>query len=140
MLIQHILTEDIFRVIFSESEFHLHNNIAKSLNELENSLFDRNEKRNLFNSIRYYYDAIKSLSADISNYREKQSFLNSLYENFYQAYNPKRADKLGIVYTPLSIVDFMINTTDQILYKYFQKSLASENVNILDPATGTGTF
>jgi predicted helicase len=140
MLIQHILTEDIFRVIFSESEFHIHNNIAKTLNELENSLFDRNEKRELFNSIRYYYEAIKSHSTALQDYREKQTFLNSLYENFYKAYNPKRADKLGIVYTPLEIVDFMINSTDAILYKFFKKTLASENVNILDPATGTGTF
>ncbi len=140
MLVQHILTEDIFRVIFSESEFHLHNNIARTLNKLENSLFDRNEKRDLFNSIRYYYEAIKSHSVAINDYREKQSFLNSLYENFYKAYNPKRADKLGIVYTPLEIVDFMIDSTDKILYKFFKKTLASDGVNILDPATGTGTF
>ncbi len=140
MLIQHILTEDIFKVIFSESEFHLHNNIAKTLNELENSLFDRSEKRELFNSIRYYYEAIQLHSVALKDYREKQTFLNALYENFYKAYNPKRADKLGIVYTPLEIVDFMINSTDAILYKFFKKTLSSKNIKILDPATGTGTF
>jgi predicted helicase len=140
MLIQHILTEDIFRVIFSESEFHIHNNIAVTLNKLENSLFTRNEKKNLFNGIRYYYEAIKSHSKALSDYREKQSFLNALYENFYKAYNPKRADKLGIVYTPLEIVDFMIHSVDKILYKSFGKYLQSENVKILDPSTGTGTY
>jgi len=140
MLLQHILTEDIFKVIFNDSDFHLHNNIAKKLNELESSLFDRAEKKNLFANIRYYYEAIKSHSLALSDYIEKQKFLNTLYENFYKAYNPKRADKLGIVYTPLEIVDFMIESTDSLLYKHFNKTLSSKGVKILDPATGTGTF
>ena len=63
-----------------------------------------------------------------------------IYENFYKAYNPKGADKLGIVYTPNEIVKFMIESTDYLLEKYFGRSLADKNVEILDPATGTGTF
>ena len=140
MLLQHILTEDIFRVVFDDSEFHLHNNIAKKLNELEASFIDRAEKRDLFSSIRYYYEAIKSHSLALKDYKEKQKFLNVLYENFYKAYNPKKADKLGIVYTPLEIVDFMIDAVDFLSYKHFDKTLSCEGVKILDPATGTGTF
>jgi len=140
MLLQHILTEDIFRVVFDDLDFHQHNNIAKKLNELESVLMDREEKINLFSTIRYYYDVIKAHSLALRDYKEKQRFLNVLYENFYRAYNPKRADKLGIIYTPLEIVDFMIDSVDTLLYKHFDKLLSSKNVKILDPATGTGTF
>ena len=140
MLLQHILTEDIFKVVFDDSEFHLHNNIAIKLNELETTILSRVDKKNLFSTIRYYYEAIKSHSLALNDYKEKQKFLNTLYENFYKAYNPKRADKLGIVYTPLEIVDFMIESVDFLLYKHFNKTLSSKNVKILDPSTGTGTF
>ncbi len=140
MLLQHILTEDIFRVVFNDSDFHVDNNIAKTLNKLEQSFIDKGEKRTLFASIRYYYAAIKSHSLALNDYKEKQKFLNVLYENFYKAYNPKKADKLGIVYTPLEIVDFMINAVDSLTYEHFDKTLADKNVKILDPATGTGTF
>ena len=140
MLLQHILTEDIFRVVFDDSEFHLHNNIAKKLNELEASFIDRVQKKDLFYSIRYYYEAIKSHSLALNDYKEKQKFLNVLYENFYKAYNPKKADKLGIVYTPLEIVDFMIDAVDFLSYNHFDKTLSCDGVKILDPATGTGTF
>ncbi|MDM8564698.1 N-6 DNA methylase [Candidatus Halobeggiatoa sp. HSG11] len=140
MLLQHILTEDIFKVVFNDSDFHVDNNIAKTLNKLEQSVISKAEKRTLFTSIRYYYAAIKSHSLALTDYKEKQKFLNTLYENFYKAYNPKKADKLGIVYTPLEIVDFMINAVDSLVYEHFDKTLADENVKILDPATGTGTF
>ncbi|EJF07513.1 putative helicase [Thiovulum sp. ES] len=140
MLIQHILTEDIFKTVFDESDFHGSNNIAKKLGELENAIFDRFQKKELFENINYYYSAIRSHSSVLKEQKEKQKFLNILYEEFYKAYNPKRADTLGIVYTPLEIVDFMIKFTDEVLYKNFDKTLASRNVNILDPSTGTGTF
>jgi predicted helicase len=140
MLIQHILTEDIFKTVFDESDFHNHNNIARKLGELENSLFDRFQKKELFENINYYYSAIRSHSSALKDAKEKQKFLNILYEEFYKSYDPKRADTLGIVYTPLEIVDFMIKFTDEVLYKNFDKTLASRGVNILDPATGTGTF
>jgi predicted helicase len=139
MLIQHILTEEIFVNLFS-TDFHKENNIAKILNELEIAVFSRNEKKALFHKIRNFYDAIKTHSVYLKGYREKHQFLNALYESFYKAYNPKRADKLGIVYTPFEIVDFMIEATDGILRKSFKKSLSSKGVQILDPATGTGTF
>jgi predicted helicase len=63
-----------------------------------------------------------------------------LYENFYKVYNPKAADRLGVVYTPNEIVKFMIESTEYLLHKHFGKTLADKNVEILDPATGTGTF
>ena len=77
---------------------------------------------------------------DIAEYSEKQQFLKGIYEDFYQAYNPGAADRLGVVYTPNEVVDFIIRGTDWLLQKHFGKTLADKNVNILDPATGTGTF
>ena len=70
----------------------------------------------------------------------KVVFLKVLYENFYKAYNPKAADRLGIVYTPNEIVRFMIEAADHLCFKHFGKTLGDEGVEILDPATGTGTF
>ena len=86
------------------------------------------------------YDTINANAAGIADHHEKQKILKVVYENFYKAYNPKAADRLGIVYTPNEIVHFMIKSTDYLLHKHFGKPLADKNVEILDPATGTGTF
>ena len=77
---------------------------------------------------------------DIADFAEKQTFLKALYEDFYKVYNPAAADYLGVVYTPNEIVDFMIRGTDHLLGRYFGRELADRNVQILDPAAGTGTF
>jgi predicted helicase len=140
ILIQHILTEDLFSSIFDEPQFHQDNNIAQELRKVEDTFFTGIVKRNTLDSIRSYYHVIRSRAAEIANHHEKKNFLNVIYENFYKAYNPKAADKLGIVYTPHEIVRFMLESTDYLLFKHFGKILADDNVNILDPATGTGTF
>ncbi|OQX25010.1 MAG: hypothetical protein BWK80_17905 [Desulfobacteraceae bacterium IS3] len=140
MLIQHILTAEIFDTVFGESHFHRENNIAKELEAVVGTFFTGAVRRNTLAGIDSYYKAIKAEAARIDNHHEKQKFLKVIYENFYKAYNPKGADRLGIVYTPGEIVRFMIESTDWLLEKHFGKSLVSENVEILDPATGTGTF
>ena len=140
MMIQHILTSDIFNKIFDDPEFHRHNNIARELEKLIEILFTYSERKNLMGSIEHYYDAINSTAAGITDHHEKQKFLKVLYENFYKVYNPKAADRLGVVYTPNEIVKFMVESTDYLLHKHFGKTLADKNVEILDPATGTGTF
>ena len=91
-------------------------------------------------SIEHYYDAINATASSIVDHHEKQKFLKVLYENFYKVYNPKAADRLGVVYTPNEVVQFMLESTDYLLLKHFGKTLADKNVEILDPATGTGTF
>jgi predicted helicase len=140
MMIQHILTSDIFNRIFDDPDFHRHNTIAAELEKLIETLFNYSERRNLLNSIEHYYDAINSTAAGITDHHEKQKFLKVLYENFYKVYNPKAADRLGVVYTPNEIVRFMVDSTNYLLHKHFGKTLADRNVEILDPATGTGTF
>lgn len=140
MLIQHILTEEIFISIFSDAQFHRENNIAKELYKVEETFFTGRTKHETLNSIRHYYDVIKARTSEIVDHHDKQYFLKVIYENFYKAYNPKGADRLGIVYTPNEIVKFMIDSTNYLLGHHFNKTLSDKNVEILDPATGTGTF
>ena len=140
MLLQHILTKDIFLRVFAEDQFHRENNIAGRLDALERTFFTGDTRRAAIERLRAYYGAIGRAADEIADYGEKQSFLKAVYEDFYKAYNPAAADRLGVVYTPNEVVDFIIRGADDLLRKYFGRSLADENVQILDPATGTGTF
>ena len=140
MLIQHILTHEIFITIFDDAAFHRENNVAMQLDDVVNTFFTGRLRRNTLAKIDNYYKTIKREASNIANHHEKQKFLKVLYENFYQAYNPKGADRLGIVYTPNEIVRFMLESVDYLLDKHFQTSLHERDVNILDPTTGTGTF
>ena len=140
MLLQHILTKDIFLRVFREDQFHRENNVARQLDELERSFFTGDARRQAISRLQAYYGAIGRAADEIADYAEKQGFLKAVYEDFYTAYNPAAADRLGVVYTPNEIVDFIIRGVDYLLGKHFGRSLADENVQILDPATGTGTF
>ncbi|MBL8903004.1 MAG: N-6 DNA methylase [Rhizobiales bacterium] len=140
MLIQHILTEEIFAHVFDQGDFHRENNIAKELYALEAKFFTGSVKRNTLKAMETYYAAIRANAAAISSHSEKQGFLKAIYENFYKVYNPKAADRLGVVYTPNEIVKFMIEGADWLCEKHFGKNLIDRDVEILDPATGTGTF
>ena len=140
MLLQHILTQDIFLRVFSEDQFHRENNIARQLDALERTFFTGDVRRQAIDRLRAYYGAIGRAADEIADYAEKQQFLKAIYEDFYQAYNPAAADRLGVVYTPNEVVDFIIRGTDYLLDKHFGRRLADDKVQILDPATGTGTF
>jgi predicted helicase len=140
MLIQHILTEEIFTHVFDQGDFHRENNIAKELYGLEGKFFTGAVKRETLRGLEPYYATIRANAALISSHHEKQSFLKVIYENFYKVYNPKAADRLGVVYTPNEIVKFMIEGADWLCQTHFGKGLIDRDVDILDPATGTGTF
>jgi predicted helicase len=140
MLIQHILTEDIFGRVFGQSDFHRENNVAKALYDLEQRFFKGAVKQETLKALAPYYAAINSTAALIESHSEKQDFLKALYENFYKVYNPKAADRLGVVYTPNEIVRFMVQSADWLCEKHFGRNLIDRNVEILDPAVGTGTF
>lgn len=140
MVIQHILTEDIFMRVFDETDFHRENVIARKLQEVAGTFYKGATKRGIDARIAPYYEAINARASQISDHHEKQKFLKALYENFYKAYNPKAADRLGVIYTPDEVVRFMIESTDYLLFQHFGKTLGEPYVEILDPATGTGTF
>ena len=140
MLLQHILTKDIFLRVFAEDQFHRENDIALRLDALEQTFFTGDVRRQAIDRLRAYYGAIGRAADDIADYAEKQGFLKAIYEDFYKAYNPAAADRLGVVYTPNEVVDFIVRGADHLLRKHFGRGLADDNVQILDPATGTGTF
>lgn len=140
MMIQHILTADIFTNVFGDADFHRSNNIARELETVLETFMTRSVRQTYLGSIKSYYDTIRDAASGIADHNEKQKFLKTIYENFYKVYNPKGADRLGVVYTPNEIVRFMIESTDYLLEKHFNRTLADKNVDILDPATGTGTF
>jgi predicted helicase len=140
MIIQHILTEDIFTNVFGDAEFHRSNNIARELEDVIHTFMTREVRRNYLRQIENFYKTIRDAASGITDNHEKQKFLKTVYENFYKVYNPKGADKLGVVYTPNEIVRFMIDSTNWLLDKHFNKTLSDKGVDILDPATGTGTF
>ncbi len=140
MLLQHILTKDIFLRVFAEDQFHRENNVARRLDHLEGTFFTGEVRRQARDRLLTYYGAIGRAADEIADYAEKQQFLKAVYEDFYKAYNPAAADRLGVVYTPNEVVDFIIRGADHLLQKHFGRGLADDNVQILDPATGTGTF
>jgi predicted helicase len=140
MIIQHVLTEDIFMRVFDEPDFHRENIIARKLQEVAGTFYMGATKHDIDARIAPYYETINARAAQIYDHHEKQKFLKALYEKFYKAYNPKAADRLGVIYTPDEIVRFMIEGADHLVDQYFGKTLGDPYVEILDPATGTGTF
>jgi predicted helicase len=140
MLIQHILTEDVFAAVFPGTPFHQDNNVARELYKLEATFFKGDTKYQTLKGMAPYYAAVRSAAAQIGTHHEKQTFLKVIYENFYKVYNPKAADRLGVIYTPNEIVRFMIESADYLCEKHFGRNLIDKDVEILDPAAGTGTF
>ena len=132
MLLQHILTKDIFLSIFREDQFHRENNVARQLDRLERTFFTGDVRRQAIDRLRAYYGVIGRAADEIADYAEKQQFLKAIYEDFYTAYNPAAADRLGVVYTPNEVVDFIIRGADHLLQKHFGKTLADDNVQILE--------
>ena len=141
MLIQHLLTERIFRTVFSNSEFTRRNVIAREIETVITALMSHAFSREDFlRSLDPFYIAIERTAATIDDFSQKQSFLNTVYEQFFQGFSVEVADTHGIVYTPQPIVDFMVTSVDQILKTEFDRSLSDSGVHIIDPFVGTGNF
>ncbi|MCA1629948.1 MAG: N-6 DNA methylase, partial [Acidobacteria bacterium] len=141
MLIQHLLTERIFRTIFHNSDFTRRNVIASEIERVIDALTSRAFSREQFLArFDHFYKAIETTAATIEDFSQKQEFLNAVYEKFFQGFSVKVADTHGIVYTPQPIVNFMVRSVEEILRREFGKSFSSEGVHVLDPFVGTGNF
>jgi predicted helicase len=141
MLIQHLLTERIFRRVFNNPEFTRRNIIAAEIEKVIDSLTSKHFSRDAFlKDLDRFYHAIEINAENATDFSEKQTFLNTVYERFFQGFSPKEADTHGIVYTPQPIVNFMVRSVEEILKKEFGKSLGDREVHILDPFVGTGNF
>ena len=139
MLAQHMITRPVFDALFKDYEFVHNNAVSHSMQfmieVLEAEGFDMDVE-----VLERFYTSVRINIGDIDNLEGKQTIIKNLYEKFFKGAFPKTVDKLGIVYTPVECVDFIIHSVDDILNKEFNTSLTEENVHILDPFTGTGTF
>jgi predicted helicase len=141
MLVQHLLTERLFRTVFNNQDFTSRNVIAAEIEKVIQALTSRAFNRSEFlKSLDRFYIAIENAARGLDNWTEKQHFLNTVYERFFQGFSMKQADTHGIVYTPQEIVDFMCASVEEVLQREFHTSISQPGVQILDPATGTGNF
>ena len=141
MLVQHILTERIFRTVFNNSAFTRRNIIAREIENVVDALIREAFSREEFlKPLDRFYVTIEQASAFCRDFSQKQHFLNTFYEKFFQGFSEDVADTHGIVYTPQPIVDFMVNSVAHILETEFNRSLSDTGVHIIDPFVGTGNF
>src|SRR6266487_225512 len=126
MLVQHLLTERLFRTIFDNQDFTNRNVIASEIEKVIQSLTSRAFNRHEFlKSLDRFYVAIENAAKNLDDWSEKQHFLNTVYERFFQGFSTKQADTHGIVYTPQEIVEFMCASVDVILKREFGSSLST---------------
>ena len=141
MLIQHILTERIFRTVFDRSDFTRRNIIAREIENVSDVLMRQSMSRDEFlGPLNRFYVAIEQAATLCQDFSQKQHFLNTFYEKFFQGFSEDVADTHGIVYTPQPIVDFMVKSVAHILETEFGRSLSDTGVHIIDPFVGTGNF
>lgn len=139
MLAQHMITRPVFDALFEEYHFVKNNAVSRSMQMmielLEYEGFDKDTE-----VLKKFYESVRTNVGRIDNLEGKQTIIKNLYEKFFKGAFPLTVDQLGIVYTPVECVDFIIHSVNDILKKEFDTSLTEENVHILDPFTGTGTF
>lgn len=139
MLSQHIITKPVFEALFDNYSFVGSNPISKSMQRVfdlieEQTPDEDNAKLDAF------YDSVRRRAKGIDNAESKQRVIVELYDKFFKAAFPKVVEKLGIVYTPVEVVDYIVKSVAWILKKEFGRDISDENVHLIDPFTGTGTF
>ena len=137
MMAQHSLTEPVFEALFEGYSFAARNPVAQALDDLRSELGPfglENELRDL----EHFYESVRLRARGLDNSRARQRVLMELYEKFFATALKKEADRLGIVYTPQEVVDFILNSADHVLREEFGRGLSDARVHVLDPFTGTG--
>ncbi|MFD3897304.1 DEAD/DEAH box helicase [Streptomyces rochei] len=139
MLAQHLITKPVFDALFKDYAFSKNNPVSQAMQRMLDRLEDQaiGEEAKKLDA---FYDSVRGRAEGIDNHQGRQRVITELYEKFFKKALPKTADALGIVYTPVEVVDFILRATDQALQKYFDASLSHQGVHIIDPFTGTGTF
>lgn len=139
MLAQHLITQPVFEALFENYSFVANNPVSKSLQRmidlLEKQAFDKDAE-----ILGKFYESVKERVQGIDNAAGKQKVIVELYDKFFKTAFPKTVEQLGIVYTPVEVVDFINQSVAKVLKKEFNRNLSDENIHILDPFTGTGTF
>lgn len=139
MLAQHLITQPIFEALFEGYSFVKDNPVSHAMNDVVDEFskygFDKEQKE-----LAPFYESVKLRASGIDNAEAKQKIIVTLYDKFFRTGFKDTTEQLGIVFTPVEVVDFIVKSVDYALNKYFGKRLASKNVHVLDPFTGTGTF
>ena len=139
MLAQHMITRPVFDALFKEYQFVNNNAVSRSMQDMIEVLESEGMEMDT-QVLEKFYISVRNNVSNIDNLEGKQTIIKNLYEKFFKGAFPKTVEKLGIVYTPVECVDFIIHSVEDILQSEFNTSLTNENVHILDPFTGTGTF
>lgn len=139
MLSQHLITAPVFNALFTEHDFAAHNPVARVMQRMVDALSDAKLESET-ESLTKFYESVRVRASEVSSASGKQQVIKDLYERFFRKAFKKQSEALGIVYTPVEIVDFILRSADQISRWHFGKGLTDEGVHILDPFTGTGTF
>ena len=139
MIAQHMITRPVFDALFERYRFVENNAVSRSMQKMLD-LLEKEELDRDTEALANFYEDVRKNVGDIDNLEGKQSIIKTLYEKFFKGAFPKTVAKLGIVYTPVECVDFIIRSVNDILKSDFGCTLSDENVNILDPFVGTGTF
>jgi predicted helicase len=139
MLAQHIITKPVFEALFEGYSFVKNNAVSIAMQNMTAILEEQALVKDV-DALHKFYESVKMRAAGIDNAEGKQRIIIELYDKFFKTAFPKMVEQLGIVYTPVECVDFIIHSVNDILKKEFGRSLTDENVHILDPFTGTGTF
>lgn len=140
MLSQHIITRPVFEALFENYEFAKNNPVSKSMQRMLNLLDDEAKTEEEHEKLQKFYDYVRTTVGNIEDAAGRQRIIVELYDKFFKTASPKTVEKLGIVYTPVEVVDFIIRSVGYIIQEEFGRTLSDENVHILDPFTGTGTF
>ena len=139
MLAQHMITRPVFDALFKEYQFVNNNAVSRSMQDMIEVLESEGMEMDTA-VLDKFYTSVQNNVSNIDNLEGKQTIIKNLYEKFFKGAFPLTVEKLGIVYTPVECVDFIIHSVEDILKEEFNTSLTEENVHILDPFTGTGTF
>lgn len=139
MLAQHLITKPVFDALFDEYSFAAHNPMAVAMQKALDVL-DQHQLDSETEALQRFYDSVKLRASGIDSAEGKQKIIVELYDKFFRNAFPRMTERLGIVYTPVEVVDFIIHSVNDVLQQEFGKSFADEGVHVLDPFTGTGTF
>lgn len=140
MLAQHLITRPVFEALFENYSFVKNNPVSQSMQHILEILDENAVDKGQEEILGKFYVSVKERAEGIKTSEGKQRIIIELYDKFFKTALPKTVEKLGIVYTPVEVVDFILNSVSDVLKKEFNRTLSDENIHILDPFTGTGTF
>ncbi|ENB7448313.1 DEAD/DEAH box helicase [Klebsiella aerogenes] len=139
MLAQHLITKPVFDALFADYNFTDHNPMSMAMQDVLNTLHEHHLEKEA-NTLNSFYESVKMRADGITTAEGKQQIIVQLYDKFFRNAFPKMTERLGIVYTPVEVVDFIIHSVNDVLKQEFGQTLGDEGVHIIDPFTGTGTF